>query len=46
LLGNPAGRLLPAMYASVEPLSSPDDKVVVVPLIALFTEGESDWATP
>jgi cobalt-zinc-cadmium efflux system membrane fusion protein len=44
LLDNPTGRLLPAMYASVEPLSAPGDQAIVVPLTALFTEGESDWA--
>jgi cobalt-zinc-cadmium efflux system membrane fusion protein len=31
------------MYASIKVLSNPDDLVVVVPLTALFTEGESDW---
>lgn len=36
-------RLLPAMYASVEIQSAPDDLAVVVPLAALFTEDESDW---
>lgn len=36
-------RLLPAMYAAIEVQSAPDDKAVVVPLTALFTEEESDW---
>ncbi|MDF9392196.1 MULTISPECIES: efflux RND transporter periplasmic adaptor subunit [Methylococcus] len=43
LLPNPEGKLLPSMYASVEVESPPDDKAIVVPLTALFTEGESDW---
>lgn len=43
LLPNPEGQLLPSMYASVEVESPPDDKAIVVPLTALFTEGESDW---
>lgn len=36
-------RLLPAMYAAIEVQSDPNDKAVVVPLTALFTENESDW---
>lgn len=43
LLPNPDGRLLPAMYASLEAQSDPDDRAIVVPLNSLFTEGESDW---
>jgi cobalt-zinc-cadmium efflux system membrane fusion protein len=43
LLPNPDGRLRPAMDASVEVESPPDDKAIVVPLTALFSEGESDW---
>lgn len=43
VLANPDHKLLPAMYASVEVLSDPDDTAMVVPLDALFTEGESDW---
>ena len=31
------------MYATVEVLSAPDDQAILVPLSALFTEGESDW---
>lgn len=42
-LPNPDGRLLPAMFASVDVQSNPDDKTIVVPLTALFTEDESDW---
>jgi cobalt-zinc-cadmium efflux system membrane fusion protein len=41
-LPNPDGKLLPAMYATVEVQSDPDQRAVVVPLSALFTEGESD----
>jgi cobalt-zinc-cadmium efflux system membrane fusion protein len=40
---NADGRLLPAMYAEVEVQSDPNDKAIVVPLTALFTEAESDW---
>jgi cobalt-zinc-cadmium efflux system membrane fusion protein len=42
-LPNDKLRLLPAMYASLEVQSDPNDKAIVVPLAALFTEGESDW---
>ncbi|TRW92900.1 efflux RND transporter periplasmic adaptor subunit [Candidatus Methylobacter oryzae] len=42
-LSNDDLRLLPAMYAAIEVQSAPDDKAVVVPLTALFTEEESDW---
>ena len=43
LLPNADGRLLPAMYAAIDVQSEPDDKAVIVPLTALFTEGDSDW---
>lgn len=43
VLANPDHKLLPAMYASVEVLSDPNDTAIVVPLDSLFTEGESDW---
>ncbi|HUL13407.1 MAG TPA: efflux RND transporter periplasmic adaptor subunit [Methylococcaceae bacterium] len=43
LLPNRAGKLLPAMYAAIDVQSEPGDRAVVVPLSALFTEGESDW---
>lgn len=42
-LPNPDRRLLPAMYAAIDVQSDPNDKAVVVPLTALFTEDESDW---
>ena len=41
-LANPDGKLLPAMYATVEVQSDNQNKAVVVPLSALFTEGEGD----
>ena len=43
ILPNADIRLLPAMYAAIDVRSEPDDQAVVVPLTALFTEGESDW---
>jgi cobalt-zinc-cadmium efflux system membrane fusion protein len=43
LLPNPDKKLLPSMFASVEVQSDPDDLGIVIPLNALFTEGESDW---
>jgi cobalt-zinc-cadmium efflux system membrane fusion protein len=43
LLPNTDGRLLPAMYAAIDVQSDPDDKAIIVPLTALFTEGDSDW---
>lgn len=43
VVDNAEGRLLPAMYATAEVQAEPDDKAVVAPLSALFTEGESDW---
>jgi cobalt-zinc-cadmium efflux system membrane fusion protein len=43
ILPNADNRLLPAMYAAIEVQSDPNDKAVVVPLTALFTEDESDW---
>lgn len=43
MLPNLDGRLLPAMFASVRVMSEPDDLAIVIPLTAMFTEGESDW---
>jgi membrane fusion protein, heavy metal efflux system len=43
MVPNPNGRLLPAMFAAVDVQSDPNDKAIVVPLTALFTEDESDW---
>jgi cobalt-zinc-cadmium efflux system membrane fusion protein len=42
-LDNPQLKLLPAMFASAEVESDPDDKAIVVPLSAIFTEGNADW---
>jgi len=42
-LSNEEFRLLPAMYTAIEVQSAPNDRAVVVPLTALFTEEESDW---
>jgi cobalt-zinc-cadmium efflux system membrane fusion protein len=42
VIQNPDGKLLPAMYATVDVQSRPEDQAIVVPLTALFTEGESD----
>ncbi len=39
---NDQGKLLPAMFASVDIRSGPEDTAVVIPLTALFTEGEGD----
>ncbi|MDD1621003.1 MAG: efflux RND transporter periplasmic adaptor subunit [Methylococcaceae bacterium] len=42
-LPNPDGRLLPGMYATITVESDPDDKAIVIPLTAVFTEGDSDY---
>ncbi len=42
-LASAHNRLLPSMYATVEIHSGPEDRAIIVPLTALFTEGESDW---
>ena len=39
---NDHGKLLPAMFASVDIRSGPENTAVVIPLTALFTEGEGD----
>lgn len=41
-LANPDGKLLPAMYATVEVNSNRQTDAIVVPLTALLTEGEGD----
>ena len=41
-LTNDEGKLLPAMFASIDIRSGPENTAVVVPLTALFTEGEGD----
>lgn len=42
-LPNPGSRLLPGMYATVSVDSSPDDLGVMVPLTAIFTEGDANY---
>lgn len=43
ILPNPKNQLLPAMFASIEVQSDPEDLAVVAPLTALFTEDQSVW---
>ncbi|MBD9355395.1 efflux RND transporter periplasmic adaptor subunit [Methylomonas albis] len=42
-LDNPDGRLLPGMYATITVESAADDKAFVIPLTAVFTEGDADY---
>ncbi len=42
-LPNPDGRLLPGMYANITVESGPDNKAVMIPLTAVFTEGNADY---
>ncbi|QSB02434.1 efflux RND transporter periplasmic adaptor subunit [Methylomonas sp. EFPC1] len=42
-LDNPDGRLLPGMYATISVESAADDKAFVIPLTAVFTEGDADY---
>ena len=42
-LPNPDGRLLPGMYATLTVDSDPGDQAIVIPLTAVFTEGDSDY---
>lgn len=42
-LPNPDGRLLPGMYANITVESGPNDKAVMIPLTAVFTEGDTDF---
>ncbi|BBL71718.1 efflux RND transporter periplasmic adaptor subunit [Methylogaea oryzae] len=42
VLPNPDRRLLPGMYATVDVHGSPEERAVVIPLTAVFTEGDSD----
>jgi cobalt-zinc-cadmium efflux system membrane fusion protein len=39
LLPNPHWRLLPAMYAAIDVQSDLNDKEIIVPLTAIFTNG-------
>ena len=42
-LPNTDGRLLPGMYATITVNSDPEDQAIVLPLTAIFTEGDSDY---
>lgn len=42
-LPNPDGRLLPGMYAIINVESDPGDQAIVIPLTAVFTEGDADY---
>jgi cobalt-zinc-cadmium efflux system membrane fusion protein len=42
-LPNQDGRLLPGMYATIMVESDPGDKAIVIPLTAVFTEGDADF---
>ena len=42
-LPNKDGRLLPGMYATITVESDPGDQAFVIPLTAVFTEGDADY---
>lgn len=42
-LPNNDGLLLPGMYATVQVESAPEDQAIVIPLTAVFTEGDDDY---
>jgi cobalt-zinc-cadmium efflux system membrane fusion protein len=42
-LPNTDGRLLPGMYATINVNSDPEDQAIVLPLTAVFTEGDADY---
>lgn len=42
-IANPDARLLPGMYATITVESDPDDQAFVIPLTAVFTEGDADY---
>jgi cobalt-zinc-cadmium efflux system membrane fusion protein len=42
-LPNPDSRLLPGMYATINVESGPGDQAFVIPLTAVFTEGDADY---
>ena len=42
-LPNPDGRLLPGMYATIILESDPNDQAFLIPLTAVFTEGDADY---
>ena len=42
-LPNPDNRLLPGMYATITVESNLDDLAIIIPLTAVFTEGDADY---
>ncbi|WP_020482907.1 efflux RND transporter periplasmic adaptor subunit [Methylomonas sp. MK1] len=42
-LDNPEGRLMPGMYTTITVESAADDLAFVIPLTAVFTEGDADY---
>jgi cobalt-zinc-cadmium efflux system membrane fusion protein len=42
-LPNQDGRLLPGMYATITVESDPENRAIVIPLTAIFTEGDADY---
>lgn len=42
-LPNSEGLLLPGMYATIQVESAPEDQAIVIPLTAVFTEGDNDY---
>ena len=42
-LPNPDDRLLPGMYATITVESDPENRAIVIPLTAIFTEGDADY---
>ena len=42
-LPNPDKLLLPGMYATINVESEPNDKAIIIPLTAVFTEGDADY---
>ena len=42
-LPNNDGLLLPGMYATITVESEPNDQAIVIPLTAVFTEGDADF---
>ena len=42
-LPNPEGLLLPGMYATITVESGPEDQAIIIPLTAVFTEGNEDF---
>lgn len=42
-LPNPESLLLPGMFATIQVESTPEDLAIVIPLTAVFTEGDNDY---